>query len=105
MPFYNIYSSLSFICQICPQKKLYLSSCLHYKKKQPLINHCVPLFFELSYSYSQEIEDMGKRNKNKSAMKTTDNNVKKKDDPKPKIPFHKAKELSDLVSNLFNGEY
>lgn len=48
---------------------------------------------------------MGKRNKNKSAMKTTDNNVKKKDDTKPKIPFHKAKELSDLVSNLFNGEY
>lgn len=48
---------------------------------------------------------MGKRNKNKSAMKTTDNNVKKKDEPKPKIPFHKAKELSDLVSNLFNGEY
>lgn len=48
---------------------------------------------------------MGKRNKNKSAMKSTDNNVKKKDDHKPKIPFHKAKELSDLVSNLFNGEY
>lgn len=104
MPFYNIYSSLSFICQICPQKKLYLKvvACIIKKKT---INHCVPLFFELSYSYSQEIEDMGKRNKNKSAMKTTDNNVKKKDDHKPKIPFHKAKELSDLVSNLFNGEY